>query len=54
MEKKSMNYDVHRTKICRDHYKTSTGVLKLLKSVWAVIMIGETPITQAGSRRRIH
>ena len=54
MEKKSMYYDVHNTKICRDHYRPSTGIIRLIKSVWTVLMIGESPITQSSSRRRRH
>lgn len=54
MEKKSMYYDVHHTKICRDHYRPATGVKRLLKSVWAVIMIGESPINHSPLKRRIH
>lgn len=54
MEKKSMYYDVNNTKICRDHYRPSAGILKLFKSVLAVIMIGESPITHSVVRRRRH
>ena len=54
MEKKSMYYNIDQTKICRDHYKPSIGVMKLIKSVWAVIMIGESPISQPRIRRRMH
>lgn len=50
-----MHFDVNHTKICRDHYKPSTGILRLIKSVWTVIMIGESPIYHSAVRkRRIH
>ena len=54
MAKKAMYYDVNSTKIHRDHYKAGTGILRLLKSVWTVIMIGESPISHSSTRRRIH
>jgi hypothetical protein len=54
MERKSMYYDVHHTKICRDHYKPTTGILRLIKSVWTVLMIGESPINHSSVKRRIH
>jgi hypothetical protein len=51
-----MYYDVHNTKICRDHYRTSpsNGIVSLIKSVWTVLMIGESPITQTHVKKRRH
>jgi hypothetical protein len=54
MEKKSMYYEIHNAKICRDHYRPSTGILKLLKNVWTVLMVGESPIGHSTMRRRRH
>lgn len=54
MEKKLMYHNIDQTKIYRDHYKPSTSVMRLIKSVWAVIMIGESPISQPRIRRRMH
>jgi len=42
MEKKSSYYEVNNPKICRDHYR-ATGLLKLIKNVWTVLIIGESP-----------
>ena len=52
MQKKAMYYDVHRTKIFRDHYRPSTGLLRLVKSVWTVLIIGESPISPSSGKRR--
>jgi hypothetical protein len=54
MEKKSMYYDVHNTKICRDHYRPVTGVKRLLRSVLTVLVVGESPISHSPLKRRIH
>jgi hypothetical protein len=54
MEKKSMYFDVNNTKICRDHYRPSTGIIRLIKNVWTVLLIGESPINHPSSKRRIH
>ena len=54
MQKKSMYYDVNNTKICRNHYKSSTGIFSLIKNIWAVLLIGESPINQPSNRRKIH
>jgi len=48
-----MYFDVNKTKICRNHYKTSTGFLGLIKSIMTVLLVGESPIAQP-SKRRIH
>lgn len=51
-----MYYNIDQTKIYREHYKPSpsSSVMRLIKSVWAVIMIGESPISQPRIRRRMH
>ncbi len=54
MEKKSMYYDVNHTKICRDHYKPGNSVLRLVKNVWTVLMVGSSPISHSPRKRRIH
>ena len=54
MEKKSMYYDVNHTKICRDHYKAGNSVLRLVKNVWTVLMVGSSPISHSPRKRRIH
>ena len=54
MEKKSMYYDVNHTRICRDHYRPTTGVRRLLRNVWTVLIVGESPISHSPLKRRIH
>jgi ubiquitin-protein ligase len=54
MERKSMYFDVNHTKICREHYRPSTSIKHLLKSVWTVLMIGDSPINHSNVKRRIH
>jgi hypothetical protein len=53
--KNPMYYDTHRTKICKEIYKPSPNLFRFIKSIWAVFMIGESPISKSAySRRRIH
>lgn len=51
--KKAMYHNVNYTRICKEHYRPATGLRGLLKSVWAVIMIGESPISHSPVKRRI-
>ncbi len=55
MNKNPMYYDTRRTKICKNIYKPSPNLFRFIKSIWAVFMIGESPISKSAySRRRIH
>jgi len=54
MDKKASYYEVNNPKICRDHYRPSTGILKLIKNVWTVLIIGESPYGNSFVRRRRH
>ena len=54
MQKKDMYYDVHRTKICRNHYKAGFGVTNMLKNIWTVLMVGASPITHSNRKRKAH
>jgi hypothetical protein len=49
-----MYFDVNKTKICRNHYKSSTGFLGLLKSVMTILLVGESPIASPSAKRRVH
>lgn len=53
MQKKSMYFDVNNTKICKNHYQ-SAGFLSLIKNIWAVLLVGESPINHPSNRRRRH
>lgn len=54
MQKKTMYFDVNNTKICRNHYKTSSGFLSLIKNIWTVLVVGESPINHPSNRRKMH
>lgn len=54
MRKKSMYFDVNNAKICRNHYKTSNGFFSLIKNIWAVLLVGESPISHPSHKRRMH
>ena len=49
-----MYYDVNNTKICRDHYKSSHSIFSLIKNIWTVLLVGESPINHPSSKRRLH
>lgn len=52
MEKNHMQFDTRRARICRDIYKPSPNLFRFIKSIFAVVMIGESPITKPGYSRR--
>lgn len=55
MQRKTMYFDVNNTKICRNHYKSSsTGIFSLLKNIWAVLLVGESPISHPSNKRKMH
>jgi len=54
MQKRTMYFDVNNTKICRNHYKNSNGLFSLIKSIWTVLLIGESPINHPSSKRKMH
>lgn len=50
-----MYYDTQRTKICKDVYRPSSNLIRLVKSMWAIIMTGQSPIGHDhGPRMRHH
>ena len=55
MKKDSMYFDVHRAKINKAIYRPSSNLVRFAKSLIAVIMLGDSPIsTSAYSKRRFH
>lgn len=52
MEKNHMQFDTRRTRICRDIYKPSPNLFRFIKSILAVVMIGESPISKPNYSRR--
>jgi len=55
MEKNPMYYDVHRAKIHKTIYRPSSNIIRFVKSLLAVVMLGNSPIsTPAPVRRKLH
>ena len=55
MKKDFMYYDVHRAKIHKTIYRPSSNIVRFAKSLIAIIMLGDSPIsTSSYSKRRIH
>ncbi len=55
MQKNTMYFDTHRTKICKDIYRPSSNLVRLFKTVVAVLMSGSSPISHSAlSRRKMH
>ncbi|HUR11824.1 MAG TPA: hypothetical protein VM012_10670 [Flavitalea sp.] len=53
MRRNSMYFDTQRTKICKDIYRPSTNVFRFIRSVLAVLVVGESPISHR-SKRKMH
>jgi hypothetical protein len=55
MKKDAMYYDVHRAKIYKTIYRPSSNLVRFAKSLMAVLMQGNSPIsTSPYAKRRIH
>ena len=53
MRRTSMYYDTQRTKICKDIYRPSTNLFRFIRTVLAVLVVGESPINYR-SKRKMH
>ena len=54
MEKNSMYYNVHQTKIHQEVYKPSSNLARFAKFLWSIILVGQSPIHhRADYERRI-
>jgi len=47
-----MYYDVHRAKIHKTIYRPSSNIIRFVKSLLAVIMLGDSPISATSYARR--
>lgn len=47
-----MYYDTHRTKIFKSIYRPSSNLMRLVKSVWSVLVVGHSPISDTSYYRR--
>jgi hypothetical protein len=54
MKKNPMYYDVHRAKIHKTIYRPSSNVIRFVKSLLAVVMLGNSPISTPSPVRRKH
>jgi len=55
MQKNAMYFDTHRTKISKDLYRPSSNFVRFFKTIMAVVMLGESPISQTSiNRRKMH
>lgn len=53
MKKSNMYYDTSLTRINKTIYRPSSNIVRLVKSVLAIILIGRSPVgTAAYSRKR--
>jgi hypothetical protein len=54
MPKNVMYFDNRRTKICKDIYRPSSNLIRFVKSLMAVLMIGQSPISMSLTKHRLH
>ena len=54
MQKNIMYYDTHRAKICKDMYRPSSNIIRFLRSLVTVLMVGRSPITTSLNKYRLH
>jgi hypothetical protein len=55
MKKNPMYYDVHRAKIHKTIYRPSSNIIRFVKALLAVVMLGDSPIsTPSIARRKFH
>jgi hypothetical protein len=52
MKKNTMYHDVQSAKIHKTIYRPSSNVIRFVKSLIAVIMLGDSPISAASTGRR--
>lgn len=49
MEKNTMYFEVHKAKIYKKEYRPSGSIVRFVKSLLSVILIGESPISGQSS-----
>ncbi|MBO9199830.1 MULTISPECIES: hypothetical protein [Niastella] len=55
MKKNTMYYDVNRAKIHKTIYRPSSNVVRFVKALLAVVMLGDSPIsTPSIARKKFH
>ncbi|RZS71759.1 hypothetical protein EV199_3669 [Pseudobacter ginsenosidimutans] len=52
MKKKTMYYDVHRTKVYSGIYRPTFNLFNFLRSICSVLMVGQSPISTPGYAKR--
>ena len=55
MEKNNMYYDTHKAKIFKDLYKPSPNLTRFIKSLFTVVVSGQSPLgNSAVYKRKFH
>ena len=55
MEKNNMYFDTHKAKIHKDLYRPNTNLFRFFKSLFTVVLSGQSPIgTSAANKRKFH
>lgn len=55
MEKNNMYFDTHKAKILKDLYKPTPNISRFIKSLFAVVVSGHSPVgTPAVYKRKFH
>jgi len=49
-----MYYDVHRAKIHKTIYRPSSNIIRFVKALFAVVMLGNSPISASPVKRKFH
>ena len=52
MQKTSLYFDTHRTKICKDIYRPSSNIVRFMKTVFSVFVNGQSPISNTSFAKR--
>jgi hypothetical protein len=52
MKKNPLYYDVHRAKIHKSIYRPSSNLIRFVKSLLAVVMLGDSPISNTSFAKR--
>ena len=55
MEKNNMYFDTHKAKILKDLYRPSPNLARFIKSLFTVVLSGQSPVSgSAVNKRKFH
>jgi hypothetical protein len=52
MKKNNMYYDTHKAKIFKDLYKPSPNLARFIKSLFTVVLSGQSPLGRTAVQKR--